>query len=158
MDTMNRLDRLTQTFREQYDAFVKDCEAAEKEGSWDTKNDGSLEGYAFGALTGAILSLIVADGNVGQQETEYLNQNFGFAYTQDDLLELYRYSAKDLRENAVPNLQDAAERIGHADPALAASFRGLTLLACKILSESDDGVLESEGTLIRELEEAMTGV
>ena len=155
MDNLSGLDRLAAEFREKYDAFAEGCEAADADGRWKTDEDGPMEGYAFGAMAGAILSLIVADGNVGEHETEYLNRTFGFAYTVDDLLGLYRFSAGDIRQNAVENVEDAAERIRLADPALAGQFRALMTLACRILSESDDGVLTVEKDVIRSITDAM---
>ncbi len=154
MDNRNDLDRLSAEFKTLYDAFALGCENADRDGRWNAEENGPMEGYAFSALTGAILSLMVADGNVGERETEYLNQTFGFNYSVDDLLALFRFSARDLRENAVANVKDAAEKIRLADEALAGSFADLLSLACRILSESDDGVLTAENDLIRRLEEA----
>ena len=155
MDNRSELDRLAAEFREKYDAFAEECRAADADGRWKAEQDGPMEGYAFSALSGAILSLIIADGNVGEHETEVLNETFGFGYSVDDLLEMVRFSAGDLRENAVPNVKDAAERIRLADPALAGQFRDLMMLACRILSESDDGVLTVEEDLIRWIADAM---
>ena len=154
MDNREELDRLSAEFKELYDAFALGCEAADSDGRWNAAEEGPMEGYAFSALAGAILSLMVADGNVGESETEYLDRTFGFDYTVDDLLGLFRFSARDLRENAVPNVKDAADKIRLADKDLAGTFRRLLTLACRILSESDDGVLNAETDLIRRLEEA----
>ncbi len=154
MDNRNELNCLSADFKTRYDAFALGCENADRDGHWNTEENGPIEGYAFSALTGAILSLMVADGNVGERETEYLDRTFGFDYSVDDLLALFRFSARDLRENAVANVKDAAEKIHLADEALAGSFAELLSLACRILSESDDGVQTAESDLIRSLEEA----
>ena len=154
MDNNDTLDSLTRQFRELYDSMAQTCAAAEEAGRWDVGRNGSMEGFAFAALSGAILSLLVSDGNVGERETEYLNGAFGFDYTVDDLLGLFRFSARDLRENAVPNVKEAVLTLEEADAAAAKDFRALLKLACRIISESDDGVLEAEEEMIRRLEEA----
>ena len=148
------LARLTQDFRDRYAAFSDGCAAAERDSRWNTEEFGSMEGYAFAALSGAILSLIVSDGNVGERETEYLDENFGFDYTVDDLLELYGYAAKDILANAAENAKEALRLIRAADGGLAEDFRSLLFLACEIISESDDGVNEDEEAMIRQLREA----
>lgn len=154
MGSNETLDNLTRQFRNMYDSMVQTCASAEEAGRWDTDRNGSMEGYAFAALSGAILSLLVSDGNVGERETAYLNSAFGFDYTVDDLLGLFRFSAKDLKENAVPNVKAAVLSLEEADADTANAFRTLLKLACRIISESDDGVLEAEEALIRRLEEA----
>ena len=154
MGNNETLDNLTRQFRDTYDSMAGACASAEEAGRWDTDQNGSMEGFAFAALSGAILSLLVSDGNVGERETAYLNSAFGFDYTVDDLLGLFRFSAKDLRENAVPNVKEAVLALEEADAAAAGDFRTLLKLACRIISESDDGVLEVEEALIRRLEEA----
>ncbi len=154
MDNNETLDLLTRQFRERYDGMAEICAAAEEAGRWDKNRDGSMEGFAFAALSGAILSLIVSDGNVGERETAYLNSAFGFDYTVDDLLGLFRFSASDLRENAVQNVTDTVRALDEADPAAGAEFCTLLKLACRIISESDDGVAENERALISRLEEA----
>ena len=151
MEKHDNLDSLTEEFRKQYDDMAELCAAAERDGRWNTEVDGSMEGYAFAALSGAILSLIVSDGNVGERETDYLNRTFGFDYTVDDLLSLYRFSARDLRENAVSNMGDAVRTLRASDEKAAETFRSLLDLSCRIIAESDDGFLEEEAELIRQL-------
>ena len=151
MEMHNNLDSLTEEFRKRYDGMAQLCAEAEEAGRWDTEADGSMEGYAFAALSGAILSLIVSDGNVGERETDYLNRTFGFDYTVDDLLSLYRFSARDLRENAVSNVGEAVRTLRASDEKAAEAFRALLTLACRIIAESDDGLLEEESDLIRQL-------
>lgn len=154
MDNSETLDMLTRQFRERYDGMADLCAAAENDGRWDSDRDGSMEGFAFAALSGAILSLIVSDGNVGERETEYLNGAFGFDYTVDDLLGLFRFSASDLRDNAAQNVTETVRALDESDPAVGAEFRALLKLACRIISESDDGVAEKERVLISRLEKA----
>ena len=154
MDNSETLDMLTRQFRERYDCMADLCAAAENDGRWDRDRDGSMEGFAFAALSGAILSLIVSDGNVGERETAYLNGAFGFDYTVDELLGLFRFSASDLRDNAVQNVTETVRALDESDPAAGAEFRALLKLACQIISESDDGVAEKERVLISRLEEA----
>ena len=154
MDNIETLDTLTRQFRERYDGMTEICAAAEETGRWNRERDGSMEGFAFAALSGAILSLIVSDGNVGERETAYLNSAFGFDYTVDDLLDLFRFSASDLRGNAVQKVRDTVRALDKADPAAGAEFRALLKLACRIISESDDGVAEKEKALISRLEKA----
>ena len=151
MEKNDTLDSLTEEFRQRYDDMAELCASAEREGRWNTERDGSMEGYAFAALAGAILSLIVSDGNVGERETDYLNRTFGFDYTVDDLLSLYRFSARDLRENAVANGGDAVVALRASDEKVSEAFCTLLNLACRIISESDDGLLDAETDLIRQL-------
>ena len=154
MDSNETPEMLVEQFQDQYARLVRDCAEAEASGRWNAERDGSAEGFAFSALSGAILSLIISDGNVGEHETDYLNRIFGFDYSVDDLLGLFRFSTGDLRKNAVPNVREAVRILREADPAAAADFQNLLRLACRIISESDDGVLDVESDLIRQLEEA----
>ena len=139
---MESIDRLTEEFREKYAAFCESCADAEKH-----------------------LSMIVADGNVGESETDYLNRTFGFTYTVEELLDLYAFSARDLSDNYADNIRDVlsllrdadrrAEEAGGPSPALAPAFCDLTLLISGIIAESCEGVGEAEEEQLRRLRESI---
>ncbi|MBQ3956664.1 MAG: hypothetical protein II680_12295 [Clostridia bacterium] len=149
------LEEMTERFRELYADFAGGCAGAEEDGRWNGEEYGSMEGYAFAALSGAILSLIVSDGNVGERETELLNRNFGFDYTVDGLLELYGYAARDILSNAAENAGECARLIDKTDEELGKTFRDLLLLACDILSRCEDGVSEAESETVEKLKKAI---
>ena len=54
MGNNETLDNLTRQFRDTYDAMAQNCASAEETGRWDTEQNGSMEGFAFAALSGAV--------------------------------------------------------------------------------------------------------
>ena len=152
---MTELEDRSAGFQAKYDGFVHSCDAAEADGRWDRAEYGEMEGYCFSALMGILLSLINADGNIGSRETEFLNRNFGFSYTVDDLIELYGYCGRDIEANSGENAREVMALLRETGGGLAEEFRDLVLLICDIIAESDDGVNEQEADMLRHLRETV---
>ena len=142
-------------FQAKYERFVNACDAAEAEGRWNREEYGDMEGYCFGALMGILLSLINADGNIGEGEAEFLNRSFGFSYTVDDLLALYGDLGREIEGGSAENAAAAMDLLRQSGEDVAEAFRDLALLACDIAGESEDGMLESELEMIRQLRESV---
>ncbi|MBQ4350125.1 MAG: hypothetical protein II768_02610 [Clostridia bacterium] len=151
----NGMERKNDGFRVLYDQFVNSCDAAEAAGKWDKEEYGEMEGYFFNTLMGILMNVVNADGNIGEREAEALNENFGFSYTVDELIELYGYCGKDLEANYAENTRAAMELLCGIDEGLAERFRELVLTICGIVAESEDGVLESEEDFLDSLKDAV---
>ena len=151
----NGMERKSDGFRVLYDQFVNSCDAAEEAGKWDKEEYGEMEGYFFNTLMGILMNVVNADGNIGEREAEALNENFGFSYTVDELIELYGYCGKDLEANYAENTRAAMELLCGIDEGLAERFRELVLTICEIVAESEDGVLESEEDFLDSLTDAV---
>ncbi len=155
MNENGGMEKACEEFRVLYDQFVNSCDAAEMAGKWDKEEYGEMEGYFFNTLMGILMNVINADGNIGAREAEVLNDCFGFSYTVDELIELYGYCGKDLEANYAENAKIAMALLNGIDEGLADRFRELVLAICNLVAETEDGVLESEETLIATLKDAV---
>ncbi len=148
---MTKLDQLTESFRMKWEKILIGCDAAEEGGQWDSERNGSLGTYYSLDLIGAILRLIAADGKVTEQETEYLNDAFGFDYDTDELKEVWTESADNLGEDFEKRFASGLARLTFLSEELAADYRELLHLISDIIIESDGVTAPEELEAVRRL-------
>ena len=141
---MANIDRKSESFKLKYDTFIVGCDAAEEDGLWDTSAYGQMEALYSNDLISVILRLIAADGSVSQKETDYLNGNFGFDYTADELAEVYENCEENIGRDFDKMFEDGVSRLRNIRPALADMYKELLGLICSIIAESDGIVTQDE--------------
>ena len=141
---MNTIHEYADSFKLKYERFLIGCDAVQEEGEWSTQNLGDMGAYYTRELLIMILRIITADGWVAQKEVDYLNEFFGFTYTQQELDKALEGLEDRLRSrSAEKTVTDSVKLLQAINPRLAASFRELLLLSCTIMSMSD-GIVTAE--------------
>ncbi|MCR4644782.1 MAG: TerB family tellurite resistance protein [Oscillospiraceae bacterium] len=149
---MSKIQEYAESFKLKYERFLIGCDAVQEEGDWSTENLGDMGAYYTRELLIMILRIITADGWVSQKEVDYLNEFFGFTYTQKELdkaldgLDSPLHSASNEKV-----IIDSMKLLRSINPRLAASFRELVLLSCGIMSMSDGIVTDEEKEEIAKL-------
>ena len=141
---MNHLDLLTEEFQNKLDRFLIGCDSIEELDGWDKEANGEMDLYYQNDLLSVILHLIAADGVVGKREVEYLNRNFGFCSTVDEVKAIYRDCCENLGDAFLQNFQSDIDLLRSINEKLFDAYRELLDVICRIISESDRGVSEEE--------------
>ncbi len=141
---MSRLQDLSDGFKLQYEKFLHGCDALEMDEIWDVDKLGDMETYYFNHMVCFILRLISADGVFSQEETKYVNDMFGFTYSDEELAEIYRTEGKDIRKMLDDDLPEGYRRLKEINDELASCYKDMLFQACDIISESDGIVRKSE--------------
>lgn len=148
---MKDLHLLTESFKTKYDSFITGCDSIELDEVWDKTEYGEMDGFYENELLSVILSLIITDGKISDEEVKYLNDNFGFSYTVDELKNVYLNCGEEIENYFESNFKAGYEKIKTINGKLAAAYKELLALICQIISESDGVVSEEEKQTIAEL-------
>lgn len=148
---MKDLHLLTESFKTKYESFITGCDSIELDEVWDKTEYGEMDVFYENELLSVILSLIIADGKISDEEVKYLNDNFGFSYTVDELKNAYLNCGEEIENYFESNFQAGYEKIKTINGKLAAAYKELFELICQIISESDGVVSEEEKQAIAEL-------
>ena len=149
---MSKIQEYAESFKLKYERFLIGCDAVQEEGDWSVENLGDMGAYYTRELLIMILRIITADGWVSQTEVDYLNEFFGFTYTQKELDKALDGLETPLHSISNEKLIIASMKLLRSINArLAASFRELVLLSCGIMSLSDGIVTEEEKEEIAKL-------
>ena len=141
---MKRIDKLTEEFRTKYEQFIIGCDSAEEMYRWDTEKNGEMDVYFENEIICVIVRLIVSDGEIGEKEVEYLNKNFGFRYTAEDIREMYEGSREELTDGFYARLEKDVEDLYGIGEKFAAAFKDLLGLITGIILESDGYATDGE--------------
>ena len=141
---MNRIDMLTEEFKLKYDKFMVGCDAIEEEGKWDKETNGEMEGFYQNDLVSVIIRLIAVDGMVSGKETEYLNKNFGFDYSSEELAQVYIYCKENIDRSFDETFREGIELMRSVSEKLAEAYRELLCLICDIIIECDEDIAPEE--------------
>lgn len=148
---MKDLHLLTESFKTKYESFITGCDSIKLYEVWDKTEYGEMDVFYENELLSVILSLIIADGKISDEEVKYLNDNFGFSYTVDELKSVYLNCGEEIENYFESNFQAGYEKIKTINGKLAAAYKELFELICQIVSESDGVVSEEEKQAIAEL-------
>lgn len=140
---MNRLNQLTDDFKFKLDKFMIGCDALEELNVWDKNAYGEMDAYYQNDMICIILRLIAADGEIEDPEVEYLNKNFGFTYTTEELREVYRNCHDTFDRSFDEQARAGFTLMRSINEKLATAYKELVVLICDIICESD-GVVEAE--------------
>ncbi len=148
---MKDLKILTDSFKTKYESFITGCDSVELDEVWDKTENGEMDVFYENELISVILSLIIVDGRISDQEVEYLNENFGLSYTADELKDVYRNSGEEINNYFENYFKDGYSMLQRFNSKLAAAYKELFELICEIISESDGIVSDEEKQAIAEL-------
>ena len=148
---MKDLHLLTESFKTKYESFITGCDSIELDEVWDKTEYGEMDVFYENELLSVILSLIIPDGKISDEEVKYLNDNFGFFYTVGELKNVYLNCGEEIENYFESNFQAGYEKIKTINGKLAAAYKELFELICQIISESDGVVSEEEKQAIAEL-------
>ena len=118
---MKRIDMLTEEFKTKYERFLIGCDALEDLNLWDKEEHGEMDVFYQNDLVSVILRLIAVDGEISDKETEYLNRNFGFEDTTEELIDIYEsceeevsHSFDEQFENGITLMRSINEKLADA--------------------------------------------
>ena len=145
---MKRIDKLTEEFRFKYEKFLIGCDALEELDQWDKEEYGEMDTFYQNDLVGVILRLIAADGKICDAEVDYLNRNFGFDFSTQELIDVYENCREEIGSSLYGQFGGGVALMRSRNEELADAYQELLGLICDIIIESD-GVIAPE-----EIEEA----
>ncbi len=141
---MNKIDRLTDEFKFKYERFWIGCDALEELDRWNKEEYGEMDVFYQNDLVSVILRLIAADGKISDQEVKYLNENFGFDYTTEELEEVYENCKDEIVHYFDEQFVNGVSLMRSINDKLADSYKELLGLICDIIIESDDVISPEE--------------
>ena len=139
---MKNIDKLTEEFKTKYERFLIGCDAIEELDQWDKEENGEMDVFYQNDLVSVILRLIAADGEISDEETDYLNRNFGFEYCEEEV----SHSFDEQFENGITLMRSINEK-------LADAYKELLSLICNIIIESDEVIAPEEIEEAKKLKE-----
>lgn len=148
---MENLNLLTESFKTKYERFIIGCDSIELDCVWEKNEYGEMDVFYENELLSVILSLIIADGTISEHEVKYLNENFGFSYTVDELKNVYINCGVEIKSYFENNFKAGYEKLKTLNGKLAAAYKELFELICKIIVESDGVLSDEEKKIIPEL-------
>ena len=148
---MADLKQMTQSFQYKFDKFRIGCQAVQEEGKWESERNGDMDTFYASDLISIILRLIAADGKITAQETEYLNDAFGFDYDTDELKDVWENCCDLLGEEFDERFRTGLARLEFTSEVLAAQYRELLTLIAEIIVESDGVTAPEELAAVNKL-------
>lgn len=141
---MEKIDLLTEEFKSKYERFLIGCDAIEELDQWDKEAYGEMDVFYQNDLVSVIIRLIAADGNISEKEVEYLNQNFGFEYTVDELTDVYASCKEQIGHSFDESFANGITYMRTINSKLADAYKELLVLICDIIIGSDGLISKSE--------------
>lgn len=141
---MKSIDILTEEFKTKFERFFIGCDALEEMNLWNKEEYGEMDVFFQNDLVSIILRLIVADGEISDKETEYLNKAFGFDYTTEELSEVYENCKDEISISFDELFKKGVALLRSINEKLAAAYKELIVLVCDIIIESDEIVAPNE--------------
>lgn len=148
---MKRIDELTEKFKTKLERFVIGCDAVEENGQWDKDEHGKMDVFYLSDMVGVIIRLIASDGEINEKEVRYLNENFGFIYTVDELTGVYESCREEIERSVNEDFANGITYMRGINEKLAEAYKELLGLICDIIIESDGVTDEAEIEQVRKL-------
>lgn len=139
---MSNLEKLTESFKMKYEAFITGCDSVEELELWDKETFGEMDGFYSNDLISIIIRLIASDGIITQNEVDYLNKTFDVNYSLEELKCVYNDCKENFGESFDQDFENGIERIKKVNEKLANAYKELINLVCEIIIESD-GVISA---------------
>ena len=141
---MKDLNALVESFKFKHERFIIGCDAVEETGAWDKEQYGEMDAFYSTDLASAILRLIAVDGKITAREVDYLNETFGFAYTLEELVEVYDNCKEDIDHYFNETFENGISLMRGISPKLADAYKELLSLVCDIIICSDGYISDAE--------------
>ena len=104
-------------------------------------------------LVSVILRLIAADGEISDEETDYLNRNFGFEYSTEELIDIYESCEEEVSHSFDEQFENGITLMRSINEKLADAYKELLSLICNIIIESDEVIAPEEIEEAKKLKE-----
>ena len=150
---MKRIDALTEEFKSKYEKFLIGCDAIEELDQWDKEENGEMDVFYQNDLVSVILRLIAADGEISDEETDYLNRNFGFEYSTEELIDIYKSCEEEVSHSFDEQFENGITLMRSINEKLADAYKELLNLICDIIIESDEVIAPEEIEEAKKLKE-----
>lgn len=141
---MKKIDTLTQEFKIKLEKFITGCDALEELDNWDLEEYGEMDAFYQNDLVSVIIRLIAVDGNISENEVKYLNENFGFSYTVEELKDVYHSCSEEISHSFDEQFKNGISMMRAVNGNLADAYKELLGLICDIIVESDDVITPEE--------------
>lgn len=149
---MKNVEMYIESFKMKRELFFIGCDSLEEMGLWNKKALGEMDEFYSSDLASIVIRLIATDGKVTQKEVDYLNETFGFAYTIEQLTDVYDTCKDNIGESFDENFENGITYMRQINTRLADAYKELLFLICQIIIESDGIVAESEIAEIKRLQ------
>ncbi|MBQ7088262.1 MAG: TerB family tellurite resistance protein [Clostridia bacterium] len=141
---MKDLCALVEIFKFKHERFILGCDSIEEMGLWNKEIYGEMDVFYSTDLASVILRLIAVDGTITARETAYLNDTFGFAYTLEELVEVYDNCKEDIDRSFDEAFENGISLMRAINEKLADAYKELLGLVCEIIIYSDGILSEAE--------------
>ena len=137
---MRSFDNTTEEFKSKYERFLIGCDALEELGQWNKDDFGEMDVFYQNDLVSVILRLIAVDGKISDEEVKYLNANFGFEFTLEDLIAVYECCRDEIGRSFNEQFKKGFSLLQSINEKLADAYKELLCLICDIIISSDNVV------------------
>ncbi len=148
---MKNVDIYIDSFKMKHESFIIGCDSIEELGLWDKETLGEMDVFYSNDLTSVIIRLIAVDGKITQKEVDYLNETFDFAYTLDELIDVYNCCKDDIGHAFDESFENGITYMRKINAKLADTYKELLSLICEIIIESDGVIAGSEVAEVKRL-------
>ena len=108
-----------------HESFLIECDTLEDLNLWNKEEHGKMDFFYQNDLVSVILRLIAVDGDISEKETEYLNKNFGFEYTADELTDIYESCEEEISHSFDEQFENGITYIRSINEKLADAYKEL---------------------------------
>ncbi len=148
---MEKLKEYAEIFRHKYDSFITGCDALEELNLWNKEENGEMDAYYTGDLTSIIIRLISADGDITEKEVNYINDMFGFVYTEEELTEIYEQCGEEIDTLFDEGVKNGYDLMRGINQKLADAYKELIMIVCDTVIASDGVIDKVEFSLAQKI-------
>lgn len=148
---MNQLKNYSEDFKLKFEKFLIGCDSIEEMGLWNLDEYGEMDVFYTADLTGMIIRLIAADGNITEKEVSFLNDVFGFDYTVCELKEIYENCADNIASVFEAGAKNGLTLMRSVSEKLANAYYELIITICDIVIASDGCIDAAETDLAKQI-------
>ena len=152
---MKKIDELTDSFKTRLDHFTIGCDSIEEIELWNKEESGELDVFCLNEFVSTILRLVAADDVITEQEADYVNKNFGFSYTADELKDIYENCQFVINDSFEERIREDIQLVSGVNAKLGEEFKELISLICGIIAASDNKISEEEQKEIDSIENVL---
>ena len=138
-----------------FEKFLNGCDSIEEIDQWDKEEYGEMDVFFTADLVSVIVKLIISDGEVTQEEVDYLNNLMGFDYGIEEVSDIYEDCGDAIDVFFDDELESGIDMLRKINVKLADAYADLLVTACDIIAESDGLVMGEEIELARKVRAAV---
>lgn len=148
---MDELKSLSDGFKLKHELFINGCDSLEAQRKWDRETRGEMETYFLGDIMSIVIYLASADGEITTEETVYLNDMLGFKNSTKTYKDIYKSCKSEIDNIAQNKIPEGIKLLSDINTELAAHYKEMLQLSCKIVAMSDCFVTTEEDAIIKQI-------